>query len=127
MENVSTAIVPHRGPVPHRRKGVMVSGKIYHNEEDILEAKRAAARKWYHENKGRQLAIKRKKYRAAKGEDVPNLPVPTDGDAPPVRKRPGKLDALIACHRAADFARSGDIEGAELWSRFAARMLEGKE
>jgi len=126
MENASSIATVHRGPVPQRRKGVTVNGKVYFSEAEALEAKRATARAYYHANKQKYLASKRAKYKEAKGEDR-SLPVQVTPPEVPVRKRPGKIDALIACHRAADFARSGDVEGAELWSRFAARMLEGKE
>jgi uncharacterized protein YfaQ (DUF2300 family) len=92
-------------------------------QEDKLALKRAKARAYYHANKERALAQKKEKYRQNK-----NLPVVSESGPPPtVPKRPSKIDALVACNRAARFAQAGDLDGAELWIRFAARLLEGKE
>lgn len=134
MENVSI-VRPHRGPVPPaviykpealaREKAQRKSIKGLTGEA-LKEALRYNARQSYYAAQRRQG--KEPKTRDGGKPGVSNLPVPVKSEeGPPVRKRPGKIDALIACHRAANFAREGDIEGAELWSRFAARMLEGKE
>lgn len=125
----ASIIMPHRGPVPRvivkpealaREKAERKSCKGLTGEAKV-EALRHNARLYYHLNKHKGKST------SEKGTGVSNLPVPTGGDGVPVRKRPGKIDALIAINRAAQFAKEGDIDGAELWARFAGRMLEGKE
>lgn len=129
----SVSSVSHQGPVPRviikpeaiaRERGRKLDGtKGDLTEEEKLELKRAQARAYYHANKTRALAQKKERYRQRK-----NLPVVSESGPPPtVLKRPSKIDALVAINRSTRFAQQGDLDGAELWSRFAARLLEGKE
>lgn len=92
-----------------------------------LEEKRRKAREYYHANRERLAAIAKEKYRAkAKGGKA--VRVIPQGDQPPaVPKRPNKVDALICINRSFHFLQQGDTEGAELWNRFAARIIQGKE
>lgn len=131
MENVNKS--QHRGPVPgviikpealareRARKQDGKKGDL--TESEKLEIRRAAARAYYHSNKEHALAQKKEKYRKTK-----NLPAVVEpGTTPPVPRRPSKVDALVAVNRSVRFAQQGDLDGAELWGRFAARIIEGKE
>jgi hypothetical protein len=124
----------HRGPVAGvilkpevlaRERGRRLDGKKGDlTEAEKLEEKRRKAREYYHAHRDRALAQKKAKYVRAK-----NLPVVASEGPPPttVPKRPSKVDALVAVNRSVRFAQQGDIDGAELWARFAARIIEGKE
>jgi hypothetical protein len=95
------------------------------SDDPDLERKRAKAREYYYRTRDKQLAAKRAKP-AGKGKAVRVIPQ-EDDDRPAVPKRPGRVDALICINRSLLFLRQGDTDGAELWSRFAARIIEGKE
>lgn len=134
MENVSNG--QHRGPLPHviikpealarERAERGKSGKKRNlTEAQRLEKKRADARVYYHANKKRIAKRSREKYHKNK-----NLSIVSNaggGENPAMPKRPSKVDALVCIHRSLVFLRQGDADGAELWARFAARIIEGKE
>jgi len=123
MESV---INGHQGPVPRGRirseENLGRQRKKLSDDPDV-NRKRAKAREWYHANKERLGLVKGKH---SKSKEVRVIPQENDG-RPPVPKRPGKVDALICINRSLLFLRQGDTDGAELWSRFAARIIEGKE
>lgn len=134
MENVSNG--QHRGPVPHviikpealaRAKATRGKDgkKRYITEAQKLERKRADARRYYHANKKR--IAKRSKEKYWKDKNLPVVSDEGDGEKPSLSKRPSKVDALVCINRSLAFLRQGDTDGAELWSRFAARIIEGKE
>lgn len=130
MENAASSIEQHRGPVvvprgsidgeksKTRRKGP--GGYRKPKADPETERRRAAARAYYHANKAR---LKRERARKAKAPVV----FPEGGNPPAVPKRPSKIDALVCINRSLRFLHEGDIDGAELWNRFAARIIEGKE
>lgn len=132
METINNG--QHRGPTPRvivkpealaRERGRSIDGKKGDlSQAKKLELKRANARAYYHANKGRLAAESKARYHRKK-----NLPVVSDQGSPPatVPKRPSKVDALVAVNRSVRFAQQGDLDGAELWARFAARIIEGKE
>jgi hypothetical protein len=134
VETVSNG--QHRGPTPHviikpealaREKAARGNSGKKRNltEAQKLELKRAGARAYYHANKKRIAKRTKEKYHRDK-----NLPVVSDegsGEKPPMPKRPSKVDALVCINRSLAFLRQGDTDGAELWSLFAARIIEGKE
>lgn len=131
MENVSNG--SHRGPAPRvivkpealaRERQERKSGKKGDlTASQKLEAKRAAARAYYHANKERIGKRSKEKYERDK-----NLPVVSDSGPPAtLPKRPSKIDALVCINRSVRFIQQGDIDGGELWARFAARIIEGKE
>jgi hypothetical protein len=129
MESATNG-VSHQGPVPRGRikgeKDPAKRGKSRVVSDDPkLERKRAKAREYYYRTRDRQLATKRAKH-AEKGKALRVIPQEDDGK-PTVPKRPGKVDALICINRSLLFLHQGDTDGAELWSRFAARIIEGKE
>lgn len=131
MESANNGV--HRGPVPkvivkpealvreRQEKKSGTKGDLTASAK--LEAKRAAARAYYHANKGRIAKRSKEKYERDK-----NLPVVSDAGPPAtLPKRPSKIDALVCINRSVRFLQQGDVDGGELWARFAARIMEGKE
>lgn len=135
MENVSNST--HRGPPPQvilkpealaREKAAArgLDGKKGNlTEDEKLQKKRLQAREYYHANKER--IAKRDKERHAREKKLPVVSNQGEGEKPTIPKRPSKVDALVCINRSLTFLRQGDADGAELWGRFAARIIEGKE